>query len=280
MLPIPLISKSSVLFTPSYHLESSNDNYLLNLVNNQSLIFEQTNTLEEPNYINTIIDSVTRRTLSLRTLTSNSSNANLQILDPNVNWVNGKGFTIIRLKNSTAFSVSPKRTPNPDFSIITNQTSLGDIKAILIEPPHDNSLNPGNGLTIQYSWIDRFGNPVSKMQFMGTCISGSLPSKVYLDIIKIIPNLNDFNFEPTVEWTRETVLSTGNVICSGLPLTGTLYGLGSPTPQYFSPARVFRNPDNSTLTQINELECFVFNDVISQNQIDDIVSYLKNKWSF
>lgn len=299
MLPIPMISKVSI--TPKsnskYWLDSSNDDYLFNKSDNgQSLIFSTNGTSEQPTYGNVTLNSITRRTFRLRVLTSNSVGANIEVFDQSPNFQTGQGFTVIRIKNSVALSLSPKVSPvfggRPEFVLQTGFTgsanTVGDIKNIFIEPHGDNS---GTELGIQIGWISETtqGNYIvnSSRFTVGTCILRSSESRVFIDVIKVTPNFIKGQIEfysPNVEWTRETKTVAGNYItCNGL-LTSSqgFYGVPSPTDttNIFRPTRVRRNADNSVSTNAHELECLVFNEVLNQQSIDNITTYLKNKWSF
>ena len=300
MLPIPMIIKSSII-PPSnskYWLDSSNDDFLFNkAINGQSLIFSTSGTSEEPTYGNQTINSVSRRTFRARVLTSDSTNANIQVFDQSPFFQGSEGFTIIRIKNTVPNSLQPTISPHPEFVIQTGSVAdintLGHIKNIYIEPFRTQTL--GAGIQISRIIQNNLGNYLvaSRRWEIGACFP-STPnwgssefndSRLFIDIIKITPNFGGgFPADniPNVEWIREVKLSTGNVVSceSVLTTSNGFYSNGTAATNIFSPTRVWRNANNAVSTNVNELECLVFNEVLNQQSIDNIVTYLKNKWSF
>lgn len=268
-------------------------------INGQSLIFSASGTSEEPTYGNQTINSVSRRTFRARVLRSNSTNANIQVFDQSPFFQGGESFTIIRIKNTVPVGFQPTISPHPEFVIQTGSVgdinTLGHIKNIYIEPFRNQTL--GAGIQISRIIQNNLGDYIvaSRRWQVGACFP-STPnwgssefnnSRLFIDIIKITPNLGG-GFPaaniPNVEWIREVKLSTGVVISCGSQITtssGFYSNANAATPtNIFSPTRVWRNPNNSVSTNVNELECLVFNEALNQQSIDNIVTYLKNKWSF
>lgn len=293
MLPIPMINSIiTPLSNSKYWLDSSNDDYLFNKSNNaQSLTFLTSGTSNQPGYVNITHNSISRRAFRIYTSTSDSTGSNIQVFDSNPNFQSDKGFTVIRIKSSSSLGQSPKVITEPEFVLQTGVTAsantVGNIKNIFIEPHGDGS---SDQLGIQIGWVSGTTSVINRRFSIGPCILRSSESRVFIDVIKVTPNFIQGStpplfYLPNVEWTRETKTSTGDIIkCNGQLQQSSQgnYTVPSPTNtiNLFSPTRVWRNADNSVSTLSLEFECLVFEEALNQQSIDNITTYLKNKWSF
>jgi hypothetical protein len=276
-----------------YWLDSSESNWLKNLVTDETLGVFQTGTSESPFYLNRTILDTSRRTFVSRVLTSDPGEfpfpANVQVVGSSSPWTTGKGFTIIRVKNTVENGLLQSYNFNSansrEFIITTNQSGESDIHAISFIPSGSTQ-----NFIMQVHWgRTGFDQAKNVVYTLGTCMtqnSSSVP-RVWIEVVTVKPDVTGTENtqdspdrkEPVITWQREVLASGGNITCNGLRVgpQGTLKEFSFVNE--IRPSRVFRNADNPVHTFNEELECIVFNDLIPSNKINEIKDYLKAKWN-